>query len=74
MRGRLGAVRASTLVIAGDSDPAATLDQAKRIRDGIPAADLLVVEDAAHLANVEQPETAERGILDHLRPVTGGAK
>ena len=43
------------LVIAGAEDPAATVDQAKEIRDSIPQARLVVVE-AAHLANIEQPE------------------
>jgi 3-oxoadipate enol-lactonase len=70
VRGRLGEIRAPTLVIAGAEDPAATVDQAEEIRDSIPEARLIVVE-AAHLANVEQPEAVTREILEHLEPGEG---
>jgi 3-oxoadipate enol-lactonase len=70
VRSRLGGIRAPTLVIAGAEDPAATVDQAEEIRDSIPGARLVVVE-AAHLANIEQPEAVTREILEHLGPVVG---
>ena len=70
MRSRLGEIRAPTLVIAGAEDPAATVDQAEEIHDSIPESRLTVVE-AAHLANVEQPEAVTREILEHLEPVVG---
>src|SRR5918994_1359850 len=73
VRSRLGGIRAPTLVIAGAEDPAATVDQAEEIRDSIPGARLVVVE-AAHLANIEQPEAVTREILEHLEPVTGDGK
>ena len=63
---RLAKVRATTLVVAGAEDPVATVDQAESIRDSIPEAHLVVIEGAAHLANVEQPEDVTRAILDHL--------
>jgi 3-oxoadipate enol-lactonase len=66
---RLGAIRAPTLVIAGADDPAAPPDQAEFIRDSIPDASLEVIPEAAHLANIEQPEAVTRTILDHLSPV-----
>ncbi len=65
----LGAIRAPTLVIAGDDDPAAPVDQAEAIRDGIPGARLVVIPQAAHLANVEQPGDFTRAVLDHLGTV-----
>jgi len=68
LRNRLGEIRAPTLVIAGAEDPAATVDQAEEIRDSIPEARLVVIE-AAHLANIEQPEAVTREILEHLGPV-----
>ena len=71
LRDRLGAVRAPTLVIAGADDPAAPPEQAELIRDSIPDARLVVVEQAAHLANVEQPKEITRALLDHLEPVSG---
>src|SRR5215217_5786736 len=70
MRDRLKDIRAPTLVIAGAEDPAATVDQAEEIRDSIPDASLVVIEGAAHLANIEQPEGVTREILNHLEPAT----
>ena len=71
VRDRLGEIRAPTLVIAGAEDPAATVEQAEEIRDSIPGARLTVVENAAHLANIEQPEAVTREILNHLEPAAG---
>ena len=34
----------------------------------IPVARLEVVADAAHLANIEQPQRVTRLLLDHLSP------
>jgi 3-oxoadipate enol-lactonase len=64
--GRLGVIRAPTLVIAGADDPAAPPDRLEFIRDSVPEAHLIVLSPAAHLANVEQPRAATRAILDHL--------
>ena len=66
---RLGGIQAPTLVIAGADDPAAPVDKSELIRDSIPDARLVVIERAAHLANVEQPEAVTREILDHLDPL-----
>jgi 3-oxoadipate enol-lactonase len=63
---RLKDIRAATLVIAGAEDPVATVDGAESIRDSIPEARLVVIEGAAHLANVEQSEAVTQAILDHL--------
>jgi 3-oxoadipate enol-lactonase len=71
VRDRLEDIRAPTLVIAGAEDPAATVEQAEEIRDSIPGARLAVIENAAHLANIEQPEAVTREILDHLEPAAG---
>ena len=70
LTGRLGDISAPTLVIAGADDEATPLDHAELIRDSIPDARLEVVQQAAHLANVEQPEAVTQAILDHLAPVT----
>ncbi|MCA1717162.1 MAG: 3-oxoadipate enol-lactonase [Actinobacteria bacterium] len=72
LRSRLGAIRAPTLVVAGAGDPAAPPEGAELIRDSIPDACLVVVEQAAHLANVEQPEAVTRAVLEHLEPVAKG--
>lgn len=70
LRSRLGGIRAPTLVIAGADDPAAPPDQAELIHDSIPDARLVVIPQAAHLANVEQPEKITQAVLDHLGSVS----
>jgi pimeloyl-ACP methyl ester carboxylesterase len=62
----LGAITAPTLVIAGAADPATPPEHAGIIAAGIPGAHLEIVPDAAHLANVEQPEAVTRLLLDFL--------
>jgi 3-oxoadipate enol-lactonase len=63
---RLEDIHAPTLVVAGAEDPVSTVDGAESMGDSIPDARLVVIEGAAHLANVEQPEAVTREILDHL--------
>lgn len=48
-------ITAPTLVIAGRHDPATTVDAGEFIRKSIPGASMTVLE-AAHIANVEQPQ------------------
>ncbi|GAA0401663.1 hypothetical protein GCM10009530_61940 [Microbispora corallina] len=66
-RGRLGQVRAPTLVIAGAEDRATPLPDAEVLAVGIPAAELVVVPGAAHLAGVERPDVVTAAIVRHLR-------
>jgi 3-oxoadipate enol-lactonase len=68
-RDRLTAIRAPTLVIAGAEDAAAPPVHADLIADGIADSKLVVLADAAHLANVEQPEAFSTLVSEHLAPV-----
>jgi 3-oxoadipate enol-lactonase len=68
-RDRLGEIAAPTLVIAGAEDPATPPAHAELIAAGIPGAQLLVLEDAAHFAQVERPEAFAEAVLDHLEKV-----
>ena len=68
-RDRLGEIRAPTLVLAGADDPATPLEHAQLLAERIPRARLVVLDDAAHLANVEQPERFSRLVADHLAAV-----
>jgi len=70
LRDRLDAVGATTLVIAGADDPATPPEHGELIRDSIPGASFEVIPNAAHLANIEQPEAVTRAVLDHLSPTT----
>jgi 3-oxoadipate enol-lactonase len=65
-RDRLGKIRAATLVIAGAEDPSTPVEQAREICAGVPAARLEVLDDAAHLANVAQPERFATLVLEHV--------
>jgi 3-oxoadipate enol-lactonase len=66
LRVDLPAISAPTLVIAGGDDPATPPSHAEAIVAAIPTARLEVVADAAHLANIEQPERITRLLLDHF--------
>jgi 3-oxoadipate enol-lactonase len=65
-RERLEEVRVPTLVVAAADDPATPPADARAIADGIPGAVLAVVEDAAHLVNVERPTQFSALALEHL--------
>lgn len=65
-RAELGRVSAPTLVLVGADDPATPPEQAELIAAGIRGARLVVIPDAAHLLNVEQPEAFNAAALDHL--------
>lgn len=66
VRGQLQGIAAPTLVIAGSDDPATPPAVLASIADAVPDARLLVVEQAAHLANAEQPAIITSAIIDHL--------
>lgn len=60
---RLGDVRAPTMVVAGAEDPGRPGTEALAEAIGAP---LVVLEGAAHLANVEQPDRFNAAVLDHV--------
>ena len=74
LSGMLRTISAPTLVIAGADDPAAPPDQAELLCGSITDVGLEVIPDAAHLANIEQPEAVTQAIFNHLSPVVGESK
>lgn len=66
LRQQLPSITAPTLAIAGADDPATPPATLAEIADAIPGARLLIVDDAAHLANVEQPGAVTPALLAHL--------
>ncbi len=68
LRRDLPRITAPTLVVAGAQDPATPPVHGREIAGLIPAAALRVVDDAAHLANVQQAAAVNRLIIDHLEP------
>jgi 3-oxoadipate enol-lactonase len=65
LRPELAGISAPTLVIAGAQDPSTPPEHAEAIAAAIPAR-LELLDPAAHLANVEQPEAVTRLIREHL--------
>jgi 3-oxoadipate enol-lactonase len=70
LRHELGSIRAPTLVLAADDDPATPPAHGRLIADAIDGARFVVLERARHLAVVELPEESARELLAHL---TAGA-
>ncbi|MEZ0367031.1 3-oxoadipate enol-lactonase [Mycobacterium sp. pUA109] len=68
LRADLASIAAPTLAIAGADDPATPPAKLTEIADGVRDGRLLVVADAAHLANVEQPGIVTPALLEHLAP------
>ena len=66
LRPDLPSIAAPLLAIAGADDPVTTPDHLALIADGVQGGRLLVVDDAAHLANLQQPEAVNAAILAHL--------
>jgi len=62
----LGAIRAATLVIAAEDDPATPPEHGELIASAVPGARLEIVQGARHLATIEQPEAMTELILGHL--------
>jgi 3-oxoadipate enol-lactonase len=66
LRDELPRIGAPTLVIAGAEDPSTPVEHAETIVRGIAHARLLVIPDAAHLANVEGAAAVNDAVLEHL--------
>jgi pimeloyl-ACP methyl ester carboxylesterase len=64
----LGAILAPTLVIAGRHDRLTSLDDAIDLGERISNAELVIIEDAGHLTNVEQPLQFLDAVRNHLSP------
>jgi len=67
LRADLTRITAPTLVIGGADDPATPPQHQRDIADAVAGAELLVVEDAAHLASYEQAATVNAALLRHLQ-------
>ena len=63
---RLGDIRSPTRVIVGAQDPATPVAAAEILAEGIPGAELIVIDQAAHLANLEQTVVFTEAMLAFL--------
>ena len=67
LRGELARVAAPTLVIGGAHDPSTPPEQTHELHAGIVGSELVKLEDAAHLSNVEKPDAFTAALLRFLR-------
>jgi pimeloyl-ACP methyl ester carboxylesterase len=72
-REMLPLVRVPTLLIWGAEDSRSPVNCGERMRDAIPGARLVVIEDAGHLSNFEQPERFNAEVRAFLNGNSGRA-
>ena len=70
---RVGEIATPTLVLTGSDDPTVPPAAGDALAEAIPNAAHVVVDDAAHIANVEQPEAFTAALLRHLVPLETAA-
>jgi 3-oxoadipate enol-lactonase len=71
---RLKEIRTPTLVICGENDPGTPPAMAREIQENIAGSRLVLIPQAAHLSNIEQPEAFNRALADFLSsPASGRA-
>jgi 3-oxoadipate enol-lactonase len=63
---RLPEISIPTMVVVGADDPATTVEMARTIHTGIAGSELVILKDAAHLSNLEQPEAFNEAVLGFL--------
>lgn len=66
VRNRLGEITAPVLAVAGAHDQATPPDRLEEIALGVRRGELVVLDDVAHLAPAEAPETVARLIRAHV--------
>ena len=64
---RLKDIRCPILVIVGEQDQGTPIPMAREIHDHTPGSKLVIIPDAAHLSNLEQPEGFNRALDNFLK-------
>ncbi|MEV3861092.1 alpha/beta fold hydrolase [Streptomyces sp. NPDC050095] len=70
LRPELSAVTAPALVVCGDRDTVTGVEASQVLAGGLHKTAYVIVKDAGHLANQEQPERFNAWVLSHLHIVT----
>jgi 3-oxoadipate enol-lactonase len=66
VRGKLGDIGIPTLVVAGSDDPSTPLADLEAIAGEIPGSELVVIDRARHLANVERADEFNSALIAFL--------
>jgi pimeloyl-ACP methyl ester carboxylesterase len=64
---KLGAIKAPTLVLSGDSDAVVPVQNSRNLASKIPGAALRIIEGGSHLFFIERPEEFNRIIIEFLK-------
>jgi pimeloyl-ACP methyl ester carboxylesterase len=64
LRAAAAAIRRPTLVLCGDQDLATPPDLARQLAEAVTGARFALIEGAAHISCVEQPESFSRLVID----------
>ena len=62
-------IKAPTLVLSGRHDPACTVDQGIVLNRLIDGSQMVIIEDAAHLSNIEQPVRFNKAVREFIDSV-----
>jgi 3-oxoadipate enol-lactonase len=66
LRGRLAAIEAPTLVLAGSEDPSTPPEKVRAIAEAVRGASYVELAGAAHIANMARPDAFNYAVLEHL--------
>ena len=69
LTGKLGKIKAPTLVIAGEQDKMTPLDLLLQLENGIKHAQLAIVPEAGHMVMLEKPEQVAREVESFLAKI-----
>jgi 3-oxoadipate enol-lactonase len=64
-------ITAPTLVVCGEQDTGTTPEQAQEIASSIPGAELKLINNAAHLSNIEQHKVFNSLVINFLKKLDG---
>jgi 3-oxoadipate enol-lactonase len=67
----LSRISAPTIIIVGADDPACTVAQSKVLESEIKGSQLVILKEAAHLANIEQVEAFNDAMMGFLNGLAG---
>ena len=67
-------IKTPTLVLSGEYDPACTVDQGTVLHRLIAGSKMVVLKDAAHLSNIEQPAAFNRSVREFIDSVDSQLK
>jgi len=63
---RLSQISVPSLIVVGKEDPITPVADSEKMHDGIAGSQLVVIENASHVSNIEQPEQFNRALREFL--------